>query len=223
MTRVHSFAIATALILAAASAHAQGAKPAPWTPKAEPAPSAPSGKTVDAPEGVVRPIAPLYQPSVADSVLPFHPVYKELVPHQELTLHPGALRQGAPERRYYGLAVGQPASVDVDGGNGGSHLAIVVLLPWIERVTPAVACPADIEVRVDGKESGTSTLWFVPGPVLTAQGRSPLAVSTPGLVTVPLAPGRHTVEFRFKNTPASYVMFQLGAPQVMPLPVMPGG
>jgi hypothetical protein len=212
--------------LASPDARAQGSKPAPWQPKAgtsAPATSAAAGRTVDAPEGVVRPIAPLYQPSVADSVLPFHPVYRELVPDQQLTLHHGALRQGSPERRYYGLGAGQAASVAVDGGNGGSHLAIVVMLPWIDRVAPSVACPADLEFRVDGGDAHSSTLWFTPGPVLTGAGRAPLAVSTPGLVTVPLAPGRHTVEFRFKNTPATYVLFQVGAPEVMPLPVMPGG
>jgi hypothetical protein len=215
----------------AAFAQAQGSKPAPWQPKAStaaptPAASAKAGgpRTVEAPEGVVRPIAPVYQPSVADSMLPFQTLYREVAPEQKsLTLTMGALRQGQAERRYYGIGTGQGATVSVDGGNGGSHLAIVVLLPWVERVAPSVACPADLEVRVDGGKSETTTLWFVPGPVLTAAGRAPLAVSTPGLFTVPLAAGKHTVEFRFKNTPSTYFLFQLGMPELMPLPVMPGG
>jgi hypothetical protein len=208
-----------------AAAQTSGSKPAPWQPKPSSSETkSPGPRTFEAPEGVVRPIAPLYQPSVADSVLPYQILYRELAPETPgLTAAVGALRQGLPARTYHALAPKQPASVAVDGGNGGSHLAIVVLVPWIDRVTATISCPVDLDVRMDGGKEQTHTLWFVPGPMLTTTGRAPLAVSVPGLFTVPLPPGRHQVEFRFRNTPASYVLFQLGVPEVMPLPVMPEG
>jgi hypothetical protein len=192
-------------------------------PGTRPAAAAPEGKAVEAPEGVVRPIAPLYEPSVADTILPFHAQYREIVPEQKLTVRLGALRQGRPDRRYSGIQPGAAVRVPVDGGTGGSHLAIVTLLPWIDRVAPSVACPVDLLVRVNGEDEQRTTLWFTPGPVLFSARGEMLPVSTPGLVTIPLPPGRGFVEFKYAKTPASYLLFQLGVPELMPLPVMPGG
>jgi hypothetical protein len=219
------------LVLAVApAAHAQAGKPEPWRPKAPTAAdsadaaaatesTAPTERVIPLPPGVQRTLDAQYQPSVPDSVLPFTLGWLEVSPVEQLTTYIGTLRQGAPARPYGVAMPDQKVHVEADGGAGGSHLAIVLLLPWIYKIQRLPHAEATLVVRLDGGAEQKTKLQFTPGPVLWVPGSRPVPVSNPGLSLLPLPPGRHKVEFRVADTAADYLLLLLGQPQLTPLPI----
>ncbi|MEP7027640.1 MAG: hypothetical protein ABI960_03505 [Candidatus Eisenbacteria bacterium] len=230
LTRPAVLALAAACAVALAMpARAEG--PKPWTPKSPgsqgvsaPAPAAaydtlrtpPSDRPLPTPAGVTRSLDLRYEPSVPDSLLPLVPLYREIKTDETLSVYLGALRQDLPVRPYPVVEDGQTVHATVDGLDGQSHLAIVLMVPWFGDILPKPYALGSLVVKVDDAPELKSKLMFTPGPVIYVPGQRPLPVSNPTLVTIPLAPGRHRVQVKLKGLEAAYAFLLLGQPRLTP-------
>jgi len=234
--------VAVAVLAAACSGanlvRAQSTKPAPWHPKpagtavTAPAPAAsydtlrtpdePPVRTMPLPPGVTPTIDAMYQPSVADSILPFVPYYAELRTTEQLTGYLGALRQGSAERLYPVLLADQTVHAEFDAGPAPSHVAIFILVPWFGKILPLPSTEATLALKVDGGPEQKFKLLFAPGPNLYTTGQRPLPVSNPGLTIVPVSAGRHKIEVKIKDLNAQYAFLMMGQPVMSPLPILRG-
>jgi len=221
-----TFALAGVLAL---PARAQDTRPPkPWTPgqhvEALPAPAAgydslrtvPADHPMPTPAGVTRSLDLMYQPSVPDSIVPLVPVYRELHTEEVLSAYVGALRQDLPVRPYPVLLENQSVHAAVDGLEGQSHLAIMLMVPWIGKMMPWPYSKAKLVYKVDDGKEVTTELMFTPGPNFYVPSQRPLPVSNPTLVTLPLAPGRHRITLKLKDLDANYAFLLLGQPQMTP-------
>ena len=221
-----AFALAGALAL---PARAQDTRPPrPWTPgqhvEAATAPTAgydtlrtlPADHPMPTPAGVTRSLDLMYQPSVPDSIVPLVPVYRELHTDEVLSAYVGALRQDLPVRPYPVLVDNQTVHVTVDGLDGQTHVAIMLMVPWFGKIMPWPYSKTKLMYRVDDGKEVTTELMFTPGPNFYIPSQRPLPVSNPTLVTLPLAPGRHRVTLRLKDLDAAYAFLLLGQPQLTP-------
>jgi hypothetical protein len=62
---------------------------------------------------------------------------------------PGALRQDLPTRPYPVMINNQTVHVSVNGLEGQSHLAIIVMVPWFGEILPLPATQATLGVKLD--------------------------------------------------------------------------
>jgi hypothetical protein len=214
-----TFVVATAAIPFADS-FAQKGEVVPAPPEAyDTLRTAPIDRSMPAPPGVTRTLDLFYQPSVPDSILPLVPVYREVHPEESLTTYIGALRQDSPARPYPVVLNNQTVHVSVDGKEGQSHLAVVLMVPWFGKIGALPMTELTLSAKVDGGPEQKWKLMFTPGPVFYIPGQRPLPVSNPTLVTLPLAPGRHRVELKIKDLEAAYAFLLLGQPRLTPLAV----
>ena len=219
--------VAAALVLSAAAAFAQ-TKPAPWKPgSSAPAVSTetvPAETLYTAPRDVPMPFLPgvtrsldlLYEPSVADSILPLVPLYREVMTDEVLSAYEGALRQDLPTRAYPVLIKNQTVHAKVDGLNGQSHLAIMLMVPWFGDILPLPATEATLVVKLDDAEETKWKLQFAPGPNLYIPTQRPLPVSNPTMLVLPLPAGPHKVKIQLKDLRAQYALLLLGQPVLTP-------
>ena len=227
--------LAAAAFALAPAVRAQGTKPAPWQPKpggvVTAAPEAaydtlrhelPTERRMPLPPGVTPTFDLMYQPSVADSILPLVPYYVVVRTVEQLTGYQGALRQGAPERLFPVVMADQTLHAEVDAGPTPSHVAVMTIVPWFGRILPLPSTEATLVVKVDGGPEQKFKLLFSPGPNLYITGQKPLPLSNPGLTIVPLPAGRHKIEVRIKDLAAQYAFLSLGQPVMTPLPVIRG-
>jgi hypothetical protein len=219
---------AAAALLLAAPAFAQG-KPAPWKPGTSPAPItspaagpaeslyvAPRDMPMPFPPGVTRSLDLLYQPAVPDSILPLMPVYREVATDEILSTYEGSLRQDMPVRSYPVLIKNQVVHAQVDGREGQSHLAIMLMVPWFGDVLPLPATEATLVVKLDDGEETKWKLQFAPGPNLYIPTQRPLPVSNPTMIALPLPAGPHKVKIQLKDLKAQYAFLLLGQPVLTP-------
>ena len=222
-------ALALAFAVPASSpAWSQERAPQPWRPgekhEVVPAPQAaydtlrtpPRDHPMPTPEGVTRTLDLLYQPSVADSIVPLVPLYREVRTDEVLSTYLGALHQDLPPRPYPVLVEGQTVHATVDGLEGQTHVAVMILVPWFGKILPWPYAKTRLEVKIDDAKAQEWTLMFTPGPVMYIPSQRPLPVSNPTLVTIPLAPGRHRMELKLKNLDAQYSFLMLGQPLLSP-------
>lgn len=233
--RLAVLAAAALLATAAVSARAQGAKVKPWTPPAPgqasttpqsaPAPAAaydtlrtaPLEGPLPTPPGVTRSFDLLYQPSVPDSLWPFVPRYREVATDEVLTTYVGALRQGLPVRPYPVILDKETVHATVDGLEGQSHLAIMLMVPWIGSIMAQVETRATLAVKMDDGPEQKWKLQLTPGPILYVEPASrPVPVSNPTLLMLPLPPGKHRVKLQLKDLDAPYAYLLLGQPILSP-------
>jgi hypothetical protein len=224
MTR---FVLAAAFLLAAVSAFAQ-TKPAPWKPgtsapmtssaagPAETLYTAPRDVPMPFPPGVTRSLDLLYQPSMPDSIWPLVPLYREVPTDEVLSAYEGALRQDLPPRSYPVLIKNQVVHAHVDGREGQSHLAIMLMVPWFGDILPLPATEATLVVKLDDAEETKWKLQFAPGPNLYIPTQRPLPVSNPTMLVLPLTAGPHKVKIQLKDLKAQYAFLMLGEPVLTP-------
>lgn len=234
MTKPRPFILALAMAGAmalAVPARAQEPKPKPWTPGSRPvsAPApveaydtlrtAPMDHAMPTPKGVTRSLDLRYEPSVPDSTLPLALLYHELKTEESLSAYVGALRQDLPVRPYPVVVDDQAVHLTVDGLDGQSHLAIMLMVPWFGKIMPWPYGLTSLVVKVDDGPEQKSKLMFTPGGNFYVPSQRPLPVSNPTLVTIPLAPGRHRIAIKLKDLDAAYAFLMLGQPQLTPLAI----
>lgn len=238
--RIAGLVATCALVLLTATLGRAAQAPKPWRPGASaPAVSRPDSAgpsvpgqpgahapvpappPVEPPPGTIRLLDLSFNPNVPDTVLPLAPVYVELKTVEILTRLQGTLHQGSPQRDYPIVVPRQSVHVDVDGQQGQSQLAIVLVLPWFGDVLPLSHCEAKVGIALDGEAERVATLMFTPGPVLFDSDGRPLPVSNPGLLAMPLPAGKHRVTLSLRETPTPYVLLLLGQPRLSPLPLSP--
>ena len=168
------------------------------------------------PPGVTRSLDLLYQPSVADSILPLVPLYRELSTDEVLSAYEGALRQDLPVRAYPVILDKQTVHAKVDGREGQSHLAIMLMVPWFGDIYPLPSTQATLVVKLDDGEETKWKLQFAPGPNLYIPTQRPLPVSNPTMIVVPLPPGPHRLRLQLKDLPAQYAFLMIGQPVLTP-------
>ena len=216
---------AAAALLLAAPAFAQG-KPAPWKPGTSPAPitspaAGPAESLYVAPPmpfapGVTRSLDLLYEPAVPDSILPLVLQYREVATDEVLSAYEGALRLDLPTRAYPVLIKNQTVHAQVDGREGQSHLAIMLMVPWFGDILPLPATEATLVVKFDDAAETKWKLQFAPGPNLYIPTQRPLPVSNPTMIALPLPPGPHKVKLQLKDLKAQYAFVLLGQPVLTP-------
>ena len=218
MTR-HALAAALALTAAvSAPAFAQtGGVVAPVPESvAETLYTAPRDFPMPFPPGVTRSLDLLYQPSVPDSILPLVPLYPELHPDESLSAYEGALRQDLPTRAYPVIVNNPTVHVKVNGREGQSHLAIMMMVPWFGDIYPLPATQATLAIKLDDGEETKWKLQFSPGPNLYIPTQRPLPLSHPTLLVLPLPAGPHKVKIQLKDLKATYAFLMLGEPVLTP-------
>jgi hypothetical protein len=221
--------LALALVGAwALPARAQEMKPKPWTPgqhvEVAPAPpaaadtlrTAPADHPMPTPAGVTRSLDLLYQPSVPDSIVPLVPLYREVHTDELLSAYVGSLRQDLPVRPYPVVLGDQAVHATVDGLEGQSHLAIMLMVPWIGKILPWPYGKTKLVYKLDDAKEVTTEVMFTPGGNFYIPSQRPLPVSNPTLVTLPLAPGRHRITLKLKDLDPPYAFLLLGQPQLSP-------
>ena len=168
------------------------------------------------PPGVTRSLHLLYQPSVADSILPLVPLYRDVPTDEVLSAYEGALRQDLPVRAYPVVVNNQTVHAKVDGREGQSHLAIMLMVPWFGDIYPLPSTQATLVVKLDDGEETKWKLQFVPGPNLYIPTQRPLPVSHPTMIALPLPAGPHKVKIQLKDLKAAYAFLMLGEPVLTP-------
>lgn len=221
----HAVLIAAVFVVAAAAGTPSapagaGGESAPAPPESfDTLRTAPADRPMPAPPGVTRTLDLSYQPSVPDSILPLVPLYREVRTDESLTTLVGALRQDLPVRPYPIMLNNQTVHASVDGLEGQSHLAVVLMAPWFGKIGALPLTELTLIAKVDGGPEQKWKLMLTPGPVLYIPSQRPLPVSNPTLVTLPLAPGRHRVVLKIKDLEAAYAFLLLGQPRLTPLAI----
>jgi len=214
------------LLLAALLATVASAeeKPKAWKPGAS-SPAVVSPETVytapaDRPmafgPGVTRSLDLMYQPSVPDSILPLVPLYREIDTDEVLSTYIGSLRQDLPTRPWSVILPNQKVHAHVDGLEGQSHVAIMIMVPWFGDILPLPATEATLVVKMD---DGPETKWklqLAPGPNLYIPSQRPLPVSNPTMMVLPLPAGAHRLQMQLKDLRAQYAFLELGQPVLTP-------
>ena len=212
------------LLLIATVAHA-AEKPVPWKPgvsapaistPAETLYTAPADRPMPFPPGVTRTLDLTYQPSVPDSILPLVPTYREVMTDEVLSAYEGALRQDLPTRTYPVVLGKQVVHAKVDGLEGQTHVAIMMMVPWFGDILPLPATEATLSVKMDEGQEQKWKVQFAPGPNLYIPAQRPLPVSNPTMVVLPLPPGPHTLRLELKDLKAQYAFLMLGQPVLTP-------
>jgi len=224
MRKLVAMTLAAALLVTAAFSAAQ-TKPAPWKPGVSiPVPATPAETLYTAPRDVPMPFSPgvtrsldlEYQPAVPDSILPLVPLYREVMTDEVLSAYEGALRQDLPTRTYPVVLNNQAVHAKVDGQNGQSHLAIMLMVPWFGDILPLPSTQATLVVKLDDAEETKWKLQFAPGPNLYIPTQRPLPVSNPTMLVLPLTAGPHKVKIQLKDLKAQYAFLMLGEPVLTP-------
>jgi hypothetical protein len=221
----HWIAAALALTAAVCAPALADEKPKPWSPgasapaiqtPAETLYAAPADRPAPFPADVTRTLDLLYQPSVPDSILPLVPLYRERMTDEVLSTYEGALRQDLPIRPYPVMVNNQTVHAQVDGLEGQSHLAIILMVPWFGEILPLPSTQATLLVKLDDGQEVKWKLQFAPGPNMYIPAQRPLPVSNPTLLVLPLPAGPHKVKIQLKDLKASYAFLLLGQPVLTP-------
>jgi hypothetical protein len=144
------------------------------------------------------------------------PFYREVHTDEVLSAYVGALRQDQAVRPYPVLVDNQTVHATLDGLEGQSHVAIMIMLPWFGKIGPWPYGKCKLVYKLDDAKETTTELMFTPGSNLYIPSQRPLPVSNPTLVALPLAPGRHRITLKLKDLDAAYAFLLLGQPQLTP-------
>lgn len=205
------------------SALAQGAKPEPWKPKPPSSTIHPaSDSTTGSAHQVTAPKVPadvqrldslVYDPSAADTVLPYTNRWVDIPASEKLTGYVGTLRQGTRERFFPIVMPEQSVHVEVNGGKKGARSGVALFLPWLGPFVRLPHTTARLLVKLDDGPEREQKLLFTPGPVMFSdEFPRPLPVSAPGLFLVDVPSGRHRLTLRVLDLQAPYMFLQVGQP-----------